>query len=166
MYNGHARERSRTASWIPLGWEEMYTVRRSRARVVRPVSNKPAIEPDAMAEEVVVLRKRVRSGSGRYLRAMATRSERESWAMDTTVSQEPEMKYVRRDLRYGSFVMSAIQAQASRWSAETPEVGDAQAMTAARPMSSCGSFFCWREVRRSVRAMSLWPWKTARTTAL
>ena len=62
--------------------------------------------------------------------------------------------------------MSAIQAQASLCSAETPEKGEAQAMTAARPISSCGSFLFVRLDRRRFRAMCLWPWKTARTMAL
>jgi hypothetical protein len=49
--------------------------------------------------------------------------------------------------------MSDIQAQASRCEADTPEEGEAQAMTAASPMSSCGSFFSVSVARRRVKAM-------------
>jgi hypothetical protein len=70
----------------------MWTARRSRARVVRPVRRRPAGSPAAIAVDVVVARKVVRSLSERYFNATATRSWRESCGMSATVLQSPVIR--------------------------------------------------------------------------
>jgi hypothetical protein len=70
----------------------MWVWRSERDRVVRPVRRRAEMSPWAVAVVVVVVRKSVRVVSGRYFRATATRSERESCGMCTTLDQSPVMK--------------------------------------------------------------------------